>query len=116
MVDVGDKTIDLSVSSRVNKLNNLLQGMTHTSWSGRVDALTKLDKQSLYEQQLIYVEDVGLSVRIHIPSSRHSLLLRVCMVARSFYCEPPSQSPRSHHWTLLPTTLLKSLRGHVEAG
>lgn len=25
MVDVGDKTIDLSVSARVNKLNSLLQ-------------------------------------------------------------------------------------------
>jgi F-type H+-transporting ATPase subunit O len=27
IVDLGEKTIDLSISSRVNKLNNLLQGL-----------------------------------------------------------------------------------------
>lgn len=27
MVDFGDKSIDLSVASRVNKINSLLQGM-----------------------------------------------------------------------------------------
>jgi len=31
VVDFGDKTIDLSVSSRVGKLNNLLQGIC--AWS-----------------------------------------------------------------------------------
>jgi hypothetical protein len=31
VVDFGDKTIDLSVSSRVGKLNNLLQGICASS-------------------------------------------------------------------------------------
>lgn len=49
MVDFGDKSIDLSVSSRVNKLNNVLQGMSRRppgflySYRYRIDITARIE-------------------------------------------------------------------------
>lgn len=57
VVDFGEKTIDLSVASRVNKLNSLLQRKTHVLISTQVAHLCGI---------LALVHRIGLIAWLHL--------------------------------------------------
>ena len=69
VVDFGDKTIDLSVVSRVNKLNNLLQ--RECTFQRTLSFLNVICRVCM--SGACYIEDFGLW---HIPPENDALMLR----------------------------------------